>query len=214
MVAGTWARGHAKRGPAETRVEPLSDEEIDGAADGWADLGEITLDDVVVPSPSPAALPRDPDIPASGAAGDEPDEPPAHASKARRKAARAAGREPRAAAKIRVTVSVRADITAKIAMPLEIGGQIWRARDPLCGTVFLEQRAPIAEALADIVCDSPDLVAFFTGPGGAFMRYLNLAAALWPVLEVLAAHHVWHTVEIAPDGAEGNADSLTPQYAA
>jgi len=210
-VNGTWARGHAKRGRAETRVEPLSDEEIDGASEGWADLGEITID------PEPASVAADPvsvtqdpggaDARPSRQAPPVPDEPPAHARKDRQKAARAQDR-PRA---IRVTVSVRADITAKIAMPLEIGGQIWRARDPLCGSVFLEQRAAVAEALADIVCDSPDLVAWFTGPMGGFMKYLNLGAALWPVLEMIAAHHVYHSVELAPEDAQ---EPPQVQYAA
>ena len=112
-----------------------------------------------------------------------------------------------------MTAGVRADIHAKIAMPLTIAGGIWRARDPLCGDVFLQQVPPLADALTDIVVDSPELVAFFAGPGGAFMRYLNVGAALWPVVEVVAAHHVYHTVELAPGGPDSNADGLTPQYA-
>jgi hypothetical protein len=82
----------------------------------------------------------------------------------------------------------------------------------LCGGTFVDCRPDIAEAVADIVCDSADLVAFFTGPGGAFMKYLNLGAAVWPVIEVVAAHHVYHTVEIA----EGEAGPVQQQgqYAA
>jgi hypothetical protein len=57
-------------------------------------------------------------------------------------------------------------------------------------------------------------VAFFTGPGGKFMLYLEVAAALWPVIEVVSAHHVYHSIQIAPDGAESNADGTTAQYAA
>ena len=207
-VAGTWARGHAKRGRAELRVEPLTDEEIDGAADGWADLGEISID----PEPDEVSV-------SGGAAGpsrnvspgpppSEPDQPPAHATKDRRKAARAS--KPRAAA-VRVTAGIRADIHAKISMPLEIAGQIWNVRDPACGGAFLTQRPAIADALADIVIDSPDLVNFFMGPAGGFMKYLNLGAALWPVAEMVAAHHVWHTVEVAP--VEEGAGQV-PAYAA
>jgi hypothetical protein len=57
------------------------------------------------------------------------------------------------------------------------------------------------------VCDSPDLVAFFTGPGGAFMRYLALGAAVMPVVQVVAAHHVYHSIEEAAAG-----DPLAPGY--
>jgi hypothetical protein len=92
-------------------------------------------------------------------------------------------------------VGIRADINAKVSMPLEIGGTIWAARDGLCGGVFLTQRPQIADALTDIICESPDLVAWFTGPASGFMRYLNLAGALWPVVEMIGAHHVYHSVE-------------------
>ena len=66
----------------------------------------------------------------------------------------------------------------------------------MCGGRFLDQRDPIVDALTDIVCDSADLVAFFTGPGGAFMKYLNLGAAVWPVAEMVAAHHVYHSIAL------------------
>lgn len=209
MVAGTWARGHARRGRADA-VEPLSDEEIEAAA-GWADLGEITIPDEPdgVPDSGSAPGPR-----SSGAEPPEPDrdEPPAHASKERRKAAKGRGRAD--LKPVRITAALHADINAKISMPLEIGGQIWAARDRLCGGVFLQQRPAIADSLTAIVLDSPDLIAFFTGPGGKFMRYLEVAAAVWPVLEVAAAHHVWHTMELAPDAAEAGADGQRQAYAA
>lgn len=186
-------------------VEPLTDTEI---ADAWDDLGTIEIADDLATTQQ-AAAPAPPDTPPGPSYGEIPDEPPAHARKKRRTKTTS---EPKTAAKpLRVTAGVRADITAKIAMPLEIGGHIWSARDPLCGGVFLQQRPAIADALADIVCDSADLVAFFTGPGGAFMKYLNLAAALWPVVEVIGAHHVYHSVEIAP---EEEADATQPAYAA
>jgi hypothetical protein len=84
---------------------------------------------------------------------------------------------------------------------LELPGQVWKARDPLCGGVFVTQRPEIADALTDIVCDSADLVDFFTGTGGAFMKYLKLGAALWPVAEVVMAHHVVHSVELRQEAA-------------
>ena len=209
LVAGTWARGHARRGRADPGPPLLTAEEIDGA-DDVIDLGEVPfIPDEGPPersAPRPPASGRGAEPPAAAESG----EGPAHG---RRGWARApAAPRPSRSRGVKITASIRADITAKIAMPLEIGGQIWRARDPLCGGVFLQQRPDVAEALTDIVCESADLVAFFTGPGGAFMRYLNLGAALWPVAEVLAAHHVWHSVAIDQDGAvvETNAE----QYAA
>jgi hypothetical protein len=192
-------------------VLPLSAEEIDGDGD-VEDLGEIPfIADDGVPSPQP--VPGRPEYPGAGAATPVPDEPPAHARRGWRNPPRAPS-SPSSGGKrtTRVTASIRQDITAKIALPLEIGGRIWQARDPLCGGTFVDCRPDIAEAVADIVCDSADLVAFFTGPGGAFMKYLNLGAALWPVAEMVAAHHVYHTVELA----EGEAGPVQQhgQYAA
>jgi len=178
---------------------PLTDAEIDGA--DVEDLGEIPfiedpLPPPAVPGPAAPAPPAD-------------DEGPGHARKDWRKQQpkpRTPGRT------LRITAGIRADINAKISMPLEIGGQIWAARDPLCGGRFLDQREAIADAFTDIVCDSADLVAFFTGPGGAFMKYLNLGAALWPVIEVAAAHHVYHS--IAVERPESDVEASAGRYAA
>lgn len=167
-------------------VAPLTATEID-SDDAVEDLGEIPFPDVPEPS-QPRRGPAEPEA-ASAPDGDGP----AHARKDWRKPP---GKARGAVKPGRITAGIRADIAAKIAMPLTIGGGIWAARDPLCGGRFLDQRDPIVDALTDIVCDSADLVAFFTGPGGAFMKYLNLGAALWPVAEMVAAHHVYHTVEL------------------
>jgi hypothetical protein len=192
MVAGRFKRGHASR--VRNRPQPLTASEIDAEDDGEIiDLGMIEIPDIIEPVPGGSVHDRRAgDDPGTTPPGTEPDEPPAHAERDWRKppAPKARGRA------VRVTATIRADITAKIRMPLEIGGRIWAVRDPLCGGVFVQQVPDTADALADIVCDSADLVAFFTGPGGAFMKYLNLGAALWPVAEVVAAHHVYHTVRL------------------
>lgn len=189
-------------------VTPLTAAEIDDDG-GVEDLGEIPFPDEPAPARPPSMTERvtfNDDVP-PGPDGDGP----GHVRKDWRKTPgrpRGSG----AAKPGRITVGIRADIKAKIAMPLEIGGQIWAARDPLCGGRFLDQRDPIAEAFTDIVCDSADLVAFFTGPGGAFMKYLNLGAAVWPVAEMVAAHHVYHTIALEP--AQDGAGAPEARYAA
>jgi hypothetical protein len=74
----------------------------------------------------------------------------------------------------------------------------WQVRDSMCGPVFVEQEPQISAALAEIVCDSPDLLNWFTGPAGGYMKYFNLIMALWPVLLVLWMHHIAHADEAAP----------------
>ena len=124
----------------------------------------------------------------------EADPGPAHATKQFRKRARGTASSRPA----RVTVPVRTDIAAKIEFALTVPGAVWQARDPLCGGVFIGQVPATAAALTNIVCESPDLIAFFTGPGGAFMRWLEVGAALMPVVQVVAAHHVYHSIGIEP----------------
>lgn len=216
-----WARGHSARGeggfagdrPAPARVRPLPgpDDPLWDEPDGTVDLGELvpedepdSLDDA--PVPPPAEQPAD----AGPARPPSPDPPPAHSRRQWRKEPKAPkgtggpkGRPPRVA-----PATVR-DIDAKIRFALQVPGTIWQARDPLCGGTFCEQIPDTAEAFTDIVCDSPDLIAFFTGPGGNFMKVLKLGAALMPVVSVVAAHHVYHTVEIDQGPVEA-----FPNYAA
>ena len=140
-----------------------------------------------------------------------PDEPPLHATRDWR--GRGSGKAKAAARPPRITNAVRGDIDAKISFALEIPGRLWQARDPVCGSVFVQQRPEISAALTDIVCQSADLVAWFTGPGGNFMIALNLFAASWPVVTMMMAHHVYHSIEDAPEGEQGAGPDYT-RYAA
>jgi hypothetical protein len=178
-------------------VTPLSATEIDEGG-AFEDLGEIPF----IEAPEPVQPRRGAPEPEAASVPDG--DGPGHVRKDWRKPP---GRPKGSAKPGRITVGIRADINAKISMPLEIMGQIWAARDSLCGGTFLAQRPAIADAFTDIVCESADLVAFFTGPGGAFMKYLNAGAALWPVIEVVAAHHVYHSVAIEEPEPQPNPSS-------
>src|SRR5215469_4099308 len=178
-VRNTWARGHWRRGPGGgvmAEVTPLTQEEIDSAE--FDDLGLIDVPDTPDPDAPPSA-PRSPFL-GEGRAGAPPppsgevpvpDEPPAHARK-RKRAPKLTDADAGKAKRPRIPVTIRADINAKVSVPLEVSGTIWAVRDPLCGGMFLQQRPAIAETLTDIICDSPDLVAFFPGPMAGYMRYL------------------------------------------
>ena len=182
-------------GTGDARVTPLP-----GPEEIAEDYGIIDVDDVRDGTPSPGGTGSGPGAPRSPAPGpqpEDPDEPPAHA---RRDWRRGPQKRSRNYKPPRVTAGVRADIDAKIRFALQVPGAIWQARDPLCGGTFVQQIPDVAEAFTDIVVESADLVAFFTGPGGHFMRFLKIGAAVMPVVEVVAAHHVYHSVELAEDG--------------
>ena len=144
---------------------------------GDYDLGEIELD----PEPEPGPPPGPADL------GEiRPDPAPAPIGKAKGTKARKTGPK--------VTAAVRQDIYAKLRFVLVPTAKLWEIRDPLCGGVAVAQEPAISAAVATIVLDSPDLVAFFTGPMGGFMKYLELGAAVLPVLQVAFAHHVAHSI--------------------
>lgn len=101
----------------------------------------------------------------------------------------------------RVSIAVRKDIRAKVAMLLMLVGSAWSARDAHCGGALLdsvgdredEGRVGVASALTDIICDSPDLVGFFT-TSGSYMKWLTLALAVQPLATTVVGHHITHTV--------------------
>jgi hypothetical protein len=211
-----WVRGHYSRGEGGYTGRPAGMEPLPGPGQIEFDAGIIDVETVPdQPDPGsddesgPGSPPARP-APAGGLPPPPPDEPPAHARRDWHRQDRAAkaskpGRPPR------ITAAIRADIDAKISFALEIPGRVWAARDPACGAVFLEQRAEISRAMADIACRSPQLVEWFTGTGGGFLMFLDLGAALWPVVTMIMAHHVYHSVELEADGG-GHAEPLQPDY--
>ena len=189
-----WRRGHATRGEDGFRARGGGMDPLPGPEEFAEDAGIIDVD---APVPGGAASEAGPVPPAAdpypGAGGlppAAPDEPPAHATRDwhARPGKPPRGRPPK------VTASARSDIAAKISLALEVPGRVWQARDPLCGGVFVAQREEIAGSLTSIVCQSPQLVAWFTGAGGSFMLMLDAMAAMWPVITVAMAHHVYHSV--------------------
>ena len=179
--------------------------------DEWDDLGDVTVTEPEAPQSAPEA-PRGPtryvaapEEPEGGSGGPGPvaDPPPGHSRKNwARQERRAASPRPAQTAAVRLTGKVRNDINSKISLVLEVPGRVWAAKDPLCGGTFVEQRPEIADALTEIVCGSPDLVAWFSGSGGQFMLWLNLLMAVAPVGQVVAAHHVYHSVEDVADAQQ------------
>jgi hypothetical protein len=200
-VGGKWVRGHAARGEGGFRGPRLIPPPDDSVWDD--DVGELEPDDIgpapgIAPEPAETASPTAP-IEAGPALPPEP-------GKAKGwnfgKPKTVKGKPPK------LTAAVVKDIDAKISFALEVPARVWAARDPVCGGTFVAQRGEISAALTEIVCQSSDLVAWFSGSGGQFMLWLNLAAACWPVATVVMAHHVYHSIETADQPLD------TTQYAA
>lgn len=199
MVKGKFKRGHYLRDQKNklTRL-PGPDDDLDDSEDP----------DVAIERGVPGLDASWRDLPADAvvdnAQGQEiPADKPAGRLKER-------GGKTAPSARIKVTAATKRDVHAKIRFALVPAGKVWQARDPLCGGTFVAQEPEVSDALADIVCDSPDLLAFFTGPAGGFMKYLKLMAALQPVALTVWAHHIAHAaVEL-----DGQQPQQMPAYAA
>lgn len=104
-----------------------------------------------------------------------------------------------------VSARIQKDVRAKTAFMLTAVGGVWQSRDRHCGGVFMDSVPEVSEALADIFCDSPDIVKWFTA-SGKYMKYMTLVMALQPVVTTIAAHHVFHSIDEQNDEPGAAAD--------
>jgi hypothetical protein len=94
---------------------------------------------------------------------------------------------------IRVTARVRRDVEGKVAFLLAIMGQGLTMADPICGAAIQDHSANVANKLTPVICQSPDVVKWFTRSGN-FIMWLDLIMALWPVLAIVYAHHIARSI--------------------
>jgi hypothetical protein len=113
------------------------------------------------------------------------------------------GRQPKAKAdpkpEIKVTKAVRDDITGKLAFWLSIPAEPWLRVDPYCGGVYVDQVDLIAVKMAPLICQSPDLVRWFS-KSTTFILWTELGIAVRPVVEAIIAHHVTKRIALDESG--------------
>jgi hypothetical protein len=184
-----------ERGPLSSDVY-MAYEMAHGSAD---DSLTVTMDEGLSGPVEPGPAHDAPDLPSEPAPDPElePDPDPRHPKH------RGAARPPA----VRVTAAVRKDIKGKIALLAAIPAGMFAQRDPVCGAVLEEQLPEISDALTDLICDSPDLVVFFTS-GAGYMKWLRLAAAAGPVAQIAYQHHIAKSI-----GQGGGPGQQNGQYA-
>jgi hypothetical protein len=119
-----------------------------------------------------------------------PDDPPAKHQTSKTRAVRGS---------VRITAKVRKDVEGKVAFFLSMLTMGVQLRDPYCGRVLDEQSLKIAEKATPIICQSPQLVEWFTKAGG-YMLWMDLALAVQPVAWMAVQHHLMHTVGDVKEG--------------
>ena len=79
------------------------------------------------------------------------------------------------------------------------------AKDPYCGTAFLDNSQKITDAVIPLLCRSHTVVAFFSDSSeNGWLLWFNLAIALSPVAVAVGKHHIIKSVEIAQDAETGD----------
>lgn len=111
---------------------------------------------------------------------------------------------------VKVTAAVRADIEGKLAMMLAMPVMSWKMADPVCGGAAADQTAEFCRALAPLICQSPDMVEWFS-KGTTFMLWLAVAKSLQPVGAAVWNHHIAPGRE---DGDQGQAQVPAPDQSA
>jgi hypothetical protein len=94
---------------------------------------------------------------------------------------------------ILVTKKVAQDIQGKIAFLLSMPAAMLTPLDPICFPALQERVPEISARLTPIICQSPDMVTFFC-KGTGFILWLSLAVSVWPVVQVIIAHHLTKSI--------------------
>jgi hypothetical protein len=126
-------------------------------------------------------------------AGRDPE--PAHLNRRKTRTAR----EPKVKEPVKVTAAVRSDITGKLAFWLSIPAEPWLRVDPYCGGVYADQVDQIAVKMSPLICQSPDLVRWFS-KSTTFILWTELGIAVRPVVEAIIAHHVTKRIALDEQG--------------
>jgi hypothetical protein len=188
-------------------------------AHGWPDLkasGRIPRDARAAWHDRGDGDPDD-DFPAAGDPDDDGQDPgtiapPASLDEARQRAGldpdaahlRGRGRRRESTARpddrpAKVTPAVRRDIAGKLAFWLSIPAEPWMRVDPYCGKAYAGQVDQIALKAAPLICQSPDLVRWFS-KSSTFIMWTELGMACRPVAEAIIAHHITRRIVLDEHG--------------
>lgn len=119
---------------------------------------------------------------------------------------------------VRVTKAIKEDIQGKLAMMFGFMAMGISMRDPFCGKAIGDNSDTIIPKLVPIICKSPDMVRWFTSKSSGYIVWFELMMVCWPVIQVIVAHHVTHTIGkpkgSGPTGQTIMSDPLTPNFSA
>jgi hypothetical protein len=198
LPAGVVAAWEAAAGGDGEGQAPGDDGDAPDWAAGAASVGAVPVARPAAPEPEPEARERPVttlDEARERAGGDRSRQPPGWAKRGPR--SRPARQSPP-----KVTAATVSDIEGKLALMLAVPAAAWKSADPVCGGAFADQLDPIVRAAVPLICQSSDLVGFFT-KSTSFLLWLNLAVALQPVGAAIYRHHIAAPEEEGQDQEPG-----------
>ena len=71
----------------------------------------------------------------------------------------------------------------------------WAIKDPLCGNVLADVTPNIAEKAVPLLARNPVIVKYLTKSSN-FKEIMDLALAILPLIQVVYAHHMSHTISV------------------
>jgi hypothetical protein len=105
---------------------------------------------------------------------------------------------------VKVNKQIKDDMSAAVGMMMMVTGPAIMAKDPYCGTAFLENSQKITDAAIPLLCRSQTVVAFFSDTSeNGWLLWFQLAIALSPVVVAVGKHHIIKSVEIQQDEESG-----------
>lgn len=98
-----------------------------------------------------------------------------------------------AKASIRVTARVKKEMQETLEAYLSMGAGVWAMSDPYCGGALVDQASLIAEKLVPVLARNQTAVRYFRS-STAFKEGMDLFLVLWPVMQMVGRHHLFHTI--------------------
>lgn len=71
----------------------------------------------------------------------------------------------------------------------------WAMKDPVCGGVALDIVPNVAEKAVPLLARNPKIVAYLS-KGNNFKEVMDFALACLPLIQVVYAHHMAHTIGV------------------
>ena len=98
----------------------------------------------------------------------------------------------------RVSARIQKEIQETVEAYIGIFSTGWALKDPVCGNVALEITPNIAEKAVPLLCRNPKIVSYLS-KGNNFKDIMDFVLAILPLIQVVYAHHMSHTISTGPE---------------